>query len=131
MMEKIVRGVDAMYPNLNVDTIKKLPVGAVTDDNCILALWVPSAFLTAGLEVMKAWGFDYRQLWIWGKTSKNDPTKLAFGMGRLGRNCHEPCLVGVKESTPSSSRIIRKETYCYTQPWLTRKNLNSFRTLWT
>jgi len=93
---KVIRGVDSMYPTLNVDAIKKLPIGAVADDNCILALWVPSAFLTAGLEVMKAWGFDYRQLWIWGKTSKYDPTKLAFGMGRLGRNCHEPCLVGVK-----------------------------------
>tara|TARA_R100000808_G_scaffold11130_1_gene28901 strand:+ start:1549 stop:2172 length:624 start_codon:yes stop_codon:yes gene_type:complete len=93
---KIIRGVDNMYPTLNVEAIKRLPIGAVADENCILALWVPSAFLMSGLEVMKAWGFNYKQLWIWGKTSKNDPTKLAFGMGRLGRNCHEPCLVGVK-----------------------------------
>jgi N6-adenosine-specific RNA methylase IME4 len=93
---KVIRGVDQMYPTLDISQIKKLPLGAVADDNCIMALWVPSAFLEAGLEVMNCWGFDYRQLWIWGKTSKNDPTKLAFGMGRLGRNCHEPCLIGVK-----------------------------------
>ena len=93
---KVIRGVDSMYPTLDTHQIKKLPIGAIADDNCILALWVPSAFLEAGMEVMKCWGFDYRQLWIWGKTSKNDPAKLAFGMGRLGRNCHEPCLIGIK-----------------------------------
>jgi N6-adenosine-specific RNA methylase IME4 len=93
---KVIRGVSDMYPTLGISEIKGLPVGAVADENCLLALWVPSAFLQAGLEVMNAWGFDYRQLWIWGKTAKTNPNKLAFGMGRLGRNCHEPCLIGIK-----------------------------------
>lgn len=92
----VKRSAESHYPTLNSVSIRKLPVEELAGDNCILALWVPSAMLKLGLDVMEEWGFTYKQLWVWGKTSKRDPAKLAFGMGRLGRNCHEPCLVGVK-----------------------------------
>lgn len=92
----VKRAADCYYPTLNLAEIKRLPVSELADENCILALWVPSAFLQAGLDIMSAWGFEYKQLWIWGKTSKKNPLNLAFGMGRLARNCHEPLLVGVK-----------------------------------
>jgi len=91
-----VRGAEGKYPVLNVATIAELPVGELAAENSLLALWVPSSQLINGLRVMEAWGFEYKQLWIWAKTHKNDRSKLAFGMGRLARNCHEPCLVGVK-----------------------------------
>lgn len=94
--DQTVRGVNFMYPTLNLTEIKKLPVNELAAENALCALWVPSAFLKAGLDVLEAWGFEYKQLWIWGKTSKNNPLKLAFGMGRLARNCHEPCLIGIK-----------------------------------
>ena len=92
----VKRAADSFYPTLNLAEIKKLPIGELAAENCILALWVPSAFLQAGMDVMSEWGFNYKQLWIWGKTSKKNPLNLAFGMGRLARNCHEPLLVGVK-----------------------------------
>lgn len=94
--DSVRRSSDDIYPTLNLNSIKALPVNELAQDNAILALWVPSAMLHAGMDVMESWGFNYKQLWIWGKTSKKDPTRLAFGMGRLARNCHEPCLVGVK-----------------------------------
>jgi len=94
--DSVVRGVNLMYPTLNLAEIKRLPVSELAAENALCALWVPSAFLKAGIDVLEAWGFDYRQLWIWGKTSKKNPLNLAFGMGRLARNCHEPCLVGIK-----------------------------------
>ena len=93
---EVKRAADSFYPTLNLAEIKKLPIGELAAENCILALWVPSAFLQAGMDVMSEWGFNYKQLWIWGKTSKKNPLNLAFGMGRLARNCHEPLLVGVK-----------------------------------
>lgn len=91
-----VRGADMMYPTLSIQAIADLPVGDLAAENSLLALWVPSSHLTNGLKVMEAWGFTYKQLWIWTKTQKHDRSKLAFGMGRLARNCHEPCLVGIK-----------------------------------
>ena len=94
--DSVKRGADAIYPTLNMPAIKALPVNELVQENAILALWVPSAMLQFGMEVVESWGFTYKQLWVWGKTSKKDPTRLAFGMGRLARNCHEPCIVGVK-----------------------------------
>ena len=94
--DSTVRGVNLMYSTLNLTEIKRLPVGELAAENALCALWVPSAFLKAGLDVLEAWGFEYKQLWIWGKTSKKNPLNLAFGMGRLARNCHEPCLIGIK-----------------------------------
>ncbi|MBG17431.1 MAG: hypothetical protein CMB77_03680 [Euryarchaeota archaeon] len=91
-----VRGADMMYPTLSIPAIADLPVGELAAENSLLALWVPSSHLTNGLKVMEAWGFTYKQLWIWAKTQKHDRSKLAFGMGRLARNCHEPCLIGIK-----------------------------------
>lgn len=94
--DSVVRGVNLMYPTLNLAEIKALPIAELAAENSLCALWVPSAFLKAGIDVLEAWGFEYKQLWIWGKTSKKNPLHLAFGMGRLARNCHEPCLVGIK-----------------------------------
>lgn len=92
----VKRSADSHYPTLNLTEIKHLPISEIADDNALLALWVPSAFLVAGLDIMQAWGFEYKQLWVWGKTSKKNPLHLAFGMGRLARNCHEPLLIGVR-----------------------------------
>ena len=93
---EVKRAADNFYPTLNLTEIKKLPINELAAENAILGLWVPSAFLQAGMDVMSAWGFNYKQLCIGGNTSKNNPLNLAFGMGRLARNCHEPLLVGVK-----------------------------------
>ena len=94
--DSTIRGADMMYPTLSIPAIAGLPIGELAAENALLALWVPSSHLTNGLKVMEAWGFTYKQLWIWTKTQKSDRSKLAFGMGRLARNCHEPCLVGVR-----------------------------------
>ena len=91
-----VRGADMMYPTLSIPAIADLPVGELAAEDSLLALWVPSSHLINGLKVMEAWGFTYKQLWVWAKTQKSDRSKLAFGMGRLARNCHEPCLIGVR-----------------------------------
>ena len=94
--DTVKRGAAAMYPTLSLPEIKALPVNELAEDNSICALWVPSAFLKAGIDVLEGWGFTYKQLWVWGKRSKSNPLNLAFGMGRLARNCHEPCIIGVK-----------------------------------
>ena len=94
--DNVVRGAAGKYPTLSIEAIADLPIGELSAENSLLALWVPSSQLLNGMRVMEAWGFTYKQLWIWAKTHKNDRSKLAFGMGRLARNCHEPCLVGVK-----------------------------------
>ena len=38
----------------------RLPVGDVADEKSHLYLWVPNALLPEGLQVMEAWGFEYK-----------------------------------------------------------------------
>jgi N6-adenosine-specific RNA methylase IME4 len=114
----VKRGASSNYDTMTIKDICDLKVKDITDPSgCVLALWVPSSLLEDGIKIMNAWGFDLKQNWIWVKV-KNDPFKkikrsikkkeiidfeninwddfLSFGMGRLGRNVHEICLVGTR-----------------------------------
>jgi N6-adenosine-specific RNA methylase IME4 len=113
-MSDVPRGAAANYDTMTISDIQSLPVKmACHPDGAVLCLWVPSSLLAEGLETMKAWGFNYKQTWIWVKI-KNDPFAklkkqkkidwdkvdwndfLSFGMGHLGRNVHEIVLVGTR-----------------------------------
>lgn len=59
------------YPTMKLEDIMKLPVGDVADEKSHLYLWVPNALLPEGLQVMEAWGFEYKTNLIWEKTRKD------------------------------------------------------------
>lgn len=118
----VKRGASSNYATMLLEDIKKLPIKQIADPNgAILALWVPACILQSGLDVMKAWGFEHKQIYVWVKVKKS-PLKdlkskikknlsileimkiieeyslqntLAFGMGRLTRACSEICLIGI------------------------------------
>lgn len=89
------RGAEYKYPCMAVEQIKALPVSALADDNCALFLWVTFPMLQEGLDVIRAWGFEYKTVaFIWVKTTKTG--KLFWGMGNWSRSNAEVCLLGVK-----------------------------------
>ena len=83
------------YPTMKLDDIKALPVGECADEKCHLYLWVPNALLPEGLEVMKAWGFEYKTNLIWEKVRK-DGGPDGRGVGFYFRNVTEILLFGIK-----------------------------------
>lgn len=83
------------YPTMTLNDIKSLPISEVTDEKCHLYLWVPNALLPDGLEVMKAWGFEYKTNLIWEKVRK-DGQPDGRGVGFYFRNVTEVLLFGVK-----------------------------------
>lgn len=83
------------YPTMKLDDIKSLPVGQVADKKSHLYLWVPNALLPEGLEVMKAWGFEYKTNLIWEKVRK-DGEPDGRGVGFYFRNVTEILLFGIK-----------------------------------
>lgn len=85
------------YPTMCLDEIKQLPVQAVANESSHLYLWVPNALLPEGLEVMKAWGFQYKTNLIWEKVRK-DGGPDGRGVGFYFRNVTEMLLFGVKGS---------------------------------
>jgi len=83
------------YPTMTLEEIKNLPVNEVTTDTAHLYLWVPNALLPDGLEVLSAWGFEYKSNLIWYKVRK-DGGPDRRGVGFYFRNVTEVILFGVK-----------------------------------
>lgn len=57
------------YPTMTLSEIESLPVGELAADDCHLWLWTTNAFLEAGFDVMRAWGFKYLAPIHWAKPS--------------------------------------------------------------
>lgn len=85
----------ARYPTLTLDDICSLPVQSVAAETAHLYLWVPNALLPEGLEVMRAWGFNYKSNLIWHKVRK-DGGSDGRGVGFYFRNVTEVILFGVR-----------------------------------
>ena len=151
-MSNVKRGADSNYPTMSLQDIKNLPVKKLASPGgSILCLWVPSSLLAGGLDVMKAWQFKQKSIFVWNKTKKDvfadtkklfskkiqsipkllnrkeinqwieenidlDNSKLnkstSFGLGRLFRQSHEICLIGInntgiyKKLTNKSQRSV-------------------------
>lgn len=94
----------AHYECMSTDAIKALPVSHLARGDCFLFLWATAPMLPVALEVMKAWGFDYRTMGFWDKRTATG--KRAFGPGYRARTAAEPWLLGVI-GNPSNTRSSR------------------------
>ena len=82
------------YETMGLQEIKQLPASEVADEKSHLYLWVPNALLPEGLEVMKAWGFEYKTNIIWEKV-RTDGQPDGRGVGFYFRNVTEMLLFGI------------------------------------
>jgi len=83
------------YETMSVAEISSLPVKTHLMPTAHLYLWVPNALLPDGLEVMKAWGFEYKSNIVWHKLRK-DGGSDGRGVGFYFRNVTELLLFGVR-----------------------------------
>lgn len=83
------------YPTMPLDEIKALPVAEFAEEKCHLYLWVPNALLPWGLELMSAWGFQYKTNIVWEKV-RHDGQPDGRGVGFYFRNVTELLLFGVR-----------------------------------
>lgn len=96
------------YSTMKLEDIKALPVADAADDKCHLYLWVPNALLPEGLEVMKAWGFEYKTNLIWEKVRK-DGYPDGRGVGFYFRNVTEMLLFGIRGAGNRTLSAGRKQ----------------------
>ncbi len=83
------------YATMTCGEIMALPVSKLAADPSHVYLWVPNALLKEGLQVMEAWGFDYKTNIVWQKIRK-DGEPDGRGVGFYFRNTTELLLFGVK-----------------------------------
>jgi N6-adenosine-specific RNA methylase IME4 len=80
---------------MTLSEICALPVAEVAADPAHLYLWVPNALLPDGLQVLRAWGFEYKSNIVWHKIRK-DGGPDGRGVGFYFRNVTEILLFGVR-----------------------------------
>lgn len=87
------RGASKKYPCMEVDEIARYRIPAMAKDS-MLFMWKVASMPDEALFVMRAWGFKpYGEL-VWRKMTVHG--KVHFGMGRVVRNAHETCLIGIR-----------------------------------
>lgn len=83
------------YETMTTEDICNMPVSDLVDEPAHLYLWVPNALLPDGLQVMQAWGFEYKSNLIWHKIRK-DGGSDGRGVGFYFRHVTEILLFGVR-----------------------------------
>jgi N6-adenosine-specific RNA methylase IME4 len=88
------------YPAMPDEEILSMPVSEIAAPDSYLLLWTTNHHLRLAFDVIDAWGFEYKSIHTWVKTTK-DGSKIRFGIGHYGRNCTEHVLVGRRGKAPS------------------------------
>jgi N6-adenosine-specific RNA methylase IME4 len=83
------------YVTMSADEIAALPVTSIVAPTAHLYLWVPNALLPFGLNIVEAWGFQYKTNIVWHKLRK-DGGSDGRGVGFYFRNVTEMLLFGVR-----------------------------------
>lgn len=96
------------YSTMNLQQIVELPVQMLAAERSHLYLWVPNALLEQGLQVLRAWGFEYKTNIVWHKVRK-DGGSDGRGVGFYFRNVTELILFGVRGSKARTLAAGRRQ----------------------
>ncbi|AGZ61752.1 MAG: DNA Methyltransferase [Phormidium phage MIS-PhV1A] len=87
------------YPSMSDEQILNLPIGAIAHQNSYLLLWVTNNHLPLGFRCLERWGFTYKSIFTWVKTTKASTEEKPIanmGIGHYGRNCTEHFLIATR-----------------------------------
>lgn len=85
------------YECMTLEQIKALPVADLAAPDCVLLMWVTDPMLKYGLEVIEAWGFEYKTVGFYWEKLNADGTPFT-GMGYWTRANPEQCLLATRGS---------------------------------
>lgn len=84
------------YNTMSLADIKALPVGNLAAKDAVLLMWATWPLLPEAIQVIEAWGFQYKTIgFLWVKKNKSDCGHF-FGLGRWTRGNSEVCLLATR-----------------------------------
>ena len=93
---------------MNLTDICNLPVSDIAHTDAVLFMWVTYPNLQEGLEVIKAWGFEYKTVaFTWVKRNKIAPSWFV-GLGHWTRANAEICLLATRGKPKRISKSVRQ-----------------------
>lgn len=105
------RSADAHYECMRFEDLVKLPVSDLAARDCALFLWVTDPMLPKAMELIRAWGFEYKTVafyWVkLNKRAKSDAEQF-MGGGYWTRANPEQCLLATRGRPKRLSRSVRR-----------------------
>ena len=96
------------YDCLNINDIYNLPVDTISDNDCILLIWVIDPMLPEAIETIKRWGFKYKTVaFTWVKENKKSDGYFT-GLGYWTRANPEMCLLATKGKPKRLSKAVKQ-----------------------
>ena len=93
----------AQYACMSTRDIAALPVGHLCSSDAWLFLWATAPMLPEAIDVMRAWGFQYKSRISWIKRTATGKTR--FGPGYVVRSRHEDVLIGAMGTPPFTTAL--------------------------
>jgi len=96
------------YGVMDINAICNLPIPKISDENCVLFLWVTLPKLNEFMKVVDAWGFEYKTVaFTWVKKNKV-ANSFFMGLGRWTRANAEICILATKGKISRKKKNIRQ-----------------------
>lgn len=99
------------YDCLDYEALAALPIGDLAADNCVLFLWAVDPLLPRALDLIKAWGFEYKTVgfyWVKLNAKATRGDDYFTGLGYWTRANPEQCLLATRGKPPRLSKNVRK-----------------------
>ena len=82
-------------------------IAQYAERDCALFLWTTDTHLPQALDLIKAWGFEYKTVaFTWAKTTKKE--KWHFGCGYWTRANPEQCWLATRGHPPRLAKNVRQ-----------------------
>lgn len=105
----LVRSAESHYVTTATEDLKTIPVKDWAAKDCAMFMWVVDSHMEQALELMNAWGFEYKTIaFVWVKTKLSEPDEPRIGMGLWTRKACEICLLGKRGKPPRLSGGVRQ-----------------------
>jgi len=83
------------YQTMRHKDLMEMPVSDIAKDDCACFMWVTDSHLDEGIELLKAWGFEYRTVaFNWIKTTSKG--NFCKNVAPWTMKSSEICLLGIK-----------------------------------
>ena len=96
------RSAENHYPTSVTEVIAERPVEMIAAKTCVLFLWATAPMLPEALEVLIAWGFDYKTHLVWRKQRSG----RGRGTGYWVTGEHELLLIGTRGQVPAPATAM-------------------------
>ena len=107
--EDVKRNAADHYSCTKTEDMKELPVKNISDDDSVLIMWVTFPCLKEGMELLEAWGFEYKTVaFTWVKKNK-EGAGWFMGLGNYTWANAEIALLGTRGyGLPRLSHNVRQ-----------------------